>query len=697
MAKKEKDFDETHRRNLKSIQTKIDRIFAKAAEEAALIGVNIDAVLPDDKIFSFDDYPKTKKMIDELLHEISDSIEDTIVNGVRQGWDLSNEKNDILANRVFGKNIGTLTAAQKQRYFNNNASALDAFIARKTSGLNLSDRVWRYSNQFKSEIEMGLDLGIRSGQSAASMTRSLRDYLKYPDKLFRRVRDKHGLLRLSQAAKDFHTGRGVYRSSYKNARRLAATETNIAYRTSDYLRWQQMDFVVGIEVLLSNNHTVKLQPGETTDDPTQLRKDGTPKANAVRPLHDICDELKGRYPKDFKFTGWHPQCRCYAVSILKTPEEVADDAERESRGEQPSSESVNTVHDTPEAFNEWVRDHADKIKTSKSVPYFIRDNQQRVDEIIKNKSNSTKKTALDIAAERHAARTKNDAEKIEMAWRQKLIRDITLESARYGDNALMDGYVKSMRNNRIIGDAAAFTSDYNNAKKLLATLRRENTSALTFTDEQMKRFAEMETAMKTKRGAPMTLREADMQSANPDYKHKSPYSINCQTCAPTYVLRSQGFPVVATGNVPGSVQEWISHSHSFDIWENIDGTPAKPTLYRDWLDAIGGTNMSAKRYKAFFEEATTEPGIYITTIAWKGRGAHATIIQRFADGTLAYIEPQHFNGTMKRSIDELCNGGKTKIPTWSKRGIMRVDDKMLKRICRDGGKDYDIWSIFGIK
>lgn len=62
---------------------------------------------------------------------------------------------------------------------------------------------------------------------------------------------------------------------------------------------------------------------------------------------------------------------------------MADDAEREARGEQPSSESVNTVHDTPEAFNEWVRDHADKIKSSKSVPYFIRDNQQRVDNIIK--------------------------------------------------------------------------------------------------------------------------------------------------------------------------------------------------------------------------------------------------------------------------------------------------------------------------
>ncbi|MBR3455746.1 MAG: hypothetical protein IKH26_10515 [Bacteroidaceae bacterium] len=46
-------------------------------------------------------------------------------------------------------------------------------------------------------------------------------------------------------------------SSYKNARRLAATECNTAYRTADHERWQQMDFVVGQEVHLSGNHTCK--------------------------------------------------------------------------------------------------------------------------------------------------------------------------------------------------------------------------------------------------------------------------------------------------------------------------------------------------------------------------------------------------------------------------------------------------------
>lgn len=188
------------------------------------------------------------------------------------------------------------------------------------------------------------------------MSRDLRGYLQQPDKLFRRVRDAYGVLRLSQAAKAYHPGRGVYRSSYKNARRLAATETNIAYHTADYLRWQQLDFVVGIEIKLSNNHTLNGMP-----------------------FTDICDKLKGRYPKDFKFTGWHPLCRCHVVTILKTEGELAADARRILAGEEPSGDSANRVTDVPPGFKQWVDSNAGRIAGAASrgtLPYFIRDNHR---------------------------------------------------------------------------------------------------------------------------------------------------------------------------------------------------------------------------------------------------------------------------------------------------------------------------------
>lgn len=353
------DYDKTHLRNMAAIGTRIDRIFKKAAEEAAKIGVSIKAALPEDRLFSFNDYPETKKQIDRLMTALQESMETTIVNGVRSEWTLSNNKNNALASRVFGDNLGKLTKEQYRRYYSTNGNALDAFIKRKENGLTLSDRVWKYTDAFKNEIEFGLDLGIRSGENAASLARSLQEYLQYPDKLFRRVRDKHGILRLSKAAKAFHPGRGVYRSSHKNARRLAATETNIAYRTSDHLRWQQMDFVVGIEIKLSNNHTVNGMP-----------------------LTDICDTLKGRYPKDFKFVGWHPHCRCHVVTILKTEEEMMRDTQRILNGEQPQKGSVNTVKSVPSAFKDWVEEHSERIEKGGKLPYFIADNRKRVNKML---------------------------------------------------------------------------------------------------------------------------------------------------------------------------------------------------------------------------------------------------------------------------------------------------------------------------
>ncbi len=403
------EYDKTHLRNMAAIGTRIDRIFKKAAEEAAKIGVSIKKTLPEDRIFSFDDYPETQKQIERLMTALQESMETTIVSGVRSAWTLSNNKNNALVSRIFGDRVGDLSKEQYRRYFSTNGDALDAFLQRKAQGLNLSDRVWRYTNAFKHEIELGLDLGIRTGESAAKMTRSLRQYLQHPDKLFRRVRNKHGNLRLSKAAQAFHPGRGVYRSSYKNARRLACTETNMAYRTSDHLRWQQMDFVVGIEIKLSNNHTL----------------------NGV-PLTDICDTLKGRYPKDFKFVGWHPHCRCHVVTILKTEEEMQQDTQRILAGEKPKKGSVNAARDVPAAFKDWVEEHADRIEIGGNLPYFVKDNRKRVDSIL-GIASEPQKTPLEIAKERHDARTPEDINKIQQRWNETRLRDLAA--------AIDDGYL----------------------------------------------------------------------------------------------------------------------------------------------------------------------------------------------------------------------------------------------------------------
>lgn len=354
------EYDKQHLRNIARIERMVESLFQAAATDAANLSTLIGEL--EEKAFSWNDYPLAFAKINEITTRLKSEIEVAIVNSVKSEWSLANDKNDALVRRVFGKGADSLTPAQQRIYLARNADALEAFIARKTAGLNLSDRVWRYTNAFRSEIEMGLDIGIRSGLPASQMARELKKYLQHPDKLFRRVRDKHGMLKLSKAAAAFHPGRGVYRSSYMNARRLAATETNIAYRTADYERRQSQPMVVGIEVHLSGNHTC-------------LGRDGK-----MHELTDICDDLAGKYPKDFKFTGWHPLCRCFATEILKTDKELAEDRRRIMRGEEPlpSSDSVNTVRDVPEAFKSWIENNRERAKGWASMPMFIRDNPQYV-------------------------------------------------------------------------------------------------------------------------------------------------------------------------------------------------------------------------------------------------------------------------------------------------------------------------------
>lgn len=76
----------------------------------------------------------------------------------------------------------------------------------------------------------------------------------------------------------------------------------------------------------------------------------------------ICDELAGQYPKDFKFTGWHPHCRCHAITILKTWEEQMADSRRLMNGEEIDGQSVNRVEDVPDKFKEWVEDNKERAK-----------------------------------------------------------------------------------------------------------------------------------------------------------------------------------------------------------------------------------------------------------------------------------------------------------------------------------------------
>lgn len=300
------------------------------------------------KLFKLADYPALEKRIEKMIEQLQPKVYTTVVNGVKDSWDLSNKKNNVLVDkRLAGRQP---KAKVRQVLYDPNKGALTSFLSRKEKGLGLSDRVWNSVDQLKNELEQGLGLGIGKGQSAASMAKEMKQYLKEPDKLFRRVRNEEGKLVLSEAARNYHPGQGVYRSSFKNAMRVARTETNDAYRTADHERWKNLPFVTGIMIKLSNAH----------------------------PTYDICDQLAGLYPKDYKFRGWHPQCICFATPEMLSDEEYDKLEDHILNGEAIKIPSSQLTKQPPAAFGKYVQDNKEMLAGLKNKPYWMSDNEKYV-------------------------------------------------------------------------------------------------------------------------------------------------------------------------------------------------------------------------------------------------------------------------------------------------------------------------------
>ncbi len=356
MAKRQKvkrfsvqTFDAAHYRQTEQYTQAVDALFDKATAEIARAAAK--GKYDPDKPFSFDDYPSVKAVMQSVTKQLASRITTVIETGSKKQWLFACSKNDGFISSIL--DTSKLSKAQLKKMQDQNLDALKTFQGRKVEGMNLSQRIWKYVGQYREQLEAALDAGLGEGRSAAQLSRDVRQNLKDPNRLFRRVRDKRGNLVLSKAAKAFHPGRGVYRSSAKNAARLTRSEINMAYRESDYLRWQSLDFVVGFEVKRSNHE----------------------------PLCkcDICEKLKGRYPKHFKFKGWHPQCMCYAVPILMDEETFDEnelgDLKAALRGTQYKRlEAKNVVVDVPDGFKEWVKEHEEAQANWSSTPYFIKDN-----------------------------------------------------------------------------------------------------------------------------------------------------------------------------------------------------------------------------------------------------------------------------------------------------------------------------------
>lgn len=305
------------------VQTVYDTLNEEAAKIAESTGYD------GEREFKWSDYPATKKRIDAIQQRFVNEIQGIIHTGTSKEWKESNLVQDLLAGRVLRYYDVVAHGDKYQKlYYQTNLDALQAFQERVENGMTLSDRVWSQAVGYRRELECAISTGVERGMSAVTLSKRISKYLKDFPTLQADYKEKYG--------KVVDCLNCEYRSM-----RLARTEINMAYRVAEQKRWSQLDFVLGYEIKLSGSH----------------------------PVTDICDSLKGRYPKDFKFVGWHPNCYCYCIPILKTEEEFWSDDE------------VTGVEEPPKSFGEWVKDNEERLSQAAergTLPYWYTDNEAYV-------------------------------------------------------------------------------------------------------------------------------------------------------------------------------------------------------------------------------------------------------------------------------------------------------------------------------
>lgn len=260
-----------------------------------------------------------ERNIEAALRAMAENIEQSIRQGITTNWKLANTKNNAFVKAY----VGTTNVPSQLLSSMNllNVDALNAFLDRKDYGMSLSDKVWRLTQEYKAQMEAFLASGITEGENAFKIAQKIEQFIlgkpiKYAGKLLPK------------------------RNIAYQAVRLAANETNMAYRMSDYERRQRLPFVIGIEVVLSSSH----------------------------PTYDICDPMAGNYPKGFIFAGWHPRCICYTRSIMQTKEEFIDFVKT---GRIDNRRYIKSI---PQSAQGYIERHRAQIERWANKPYFLRDN-----------------------------------------------------------------------------------------------------------------------------------------------------------------------------------------------------------------------------------------------------------------------------------------------------------------------------------
>ena len=282
--------------------------------------------------FEWNEYGSAEKRVTEILKILQNQINILIANGVSTWYQegLTTAIDNTIKSLKGGRRIKREREIKKIKKVATQQHRTTAAIGHATyrDGAinNLSNRVWDFKEENKKIIEKIVQDAIRDGKGVNETKNSVKEYLNT---------DGNGKMK--------KTGAGVYKNPLKNCERLMRTEVNAAYRSAEIDSYNAMDVVLGYEIHLSGNHYT-------------TRKNKPP-----IPIHDICDECAGKYPKNFIWFGWHPNCRCYITPITMTPEQFAAYMDAEDEGREKEYLDSITIKDFPDGFKKYFSYNASNI------------------------------------------------------------------------------------------------------------------------------------------------------------------------------------------------------------------------------------------------------------------------------------------------------------------------------------------------
>lgn len=144
-------------------------------------------------------------------------------------------------------------------------------------GLTPSERVWELTTRTETDLKRLITNGVAAGDSPYVIAKRIEQY----------VAPTVG----AADALGISNGPGVYRSPYRNAMRVARTETNRAYTQASAEFAMQKDWVKGMQITLSPAHAVE----------------------------DECDDHAGDVvtPEEFaSLVPFHPHCMCFGTYVI---------------------------------------------------------------------------------------------------------------------------------------------------------------------------------------------------------------------------------------------------------------------------------------------------------------------------------------------------------------------------------------------